>query len=298
VPGTLVVIGTPLGNLDDLSPRALDALRNADCVACEDTRRTAKLLARFDVRVPTVSCHKFNERQRIEPLLGRLRDGQTVALVADGGTPGVSDPGARLVAAAHAESIAVTPIPGPSAVTALLSASGFVADRFVFDGFLPQRAGERRQRLRDLAAEPRPIALFESPHRIRQALEDMAEILGDRAIVLGRELTKQHETLLRGTASELRDALGKAPVRGEITLVVGPLAESGDRAARSDAASSGVVAAWHEALARAEGDRRKAFRDTARRSGLGRDELYRRLAEAGIDPGGRTRRPGRPGRAG
>ena len=204
MPGKLFVIATPLGHLDDLSPRAREALRTADCIACEDTRRTSTLLARFEIATPLVSCHKFNEKARLEPLLRKLAEGRIVALVSDAGTPGVADPGALLVRAAVEAGHEVSPLPGPSAVTALLSVSGFSADRFMFEGFLPHRAGERRRVLRELSSVTRPLVVYETPHRIREALEDVRAVMGDRALVLGRELTKVHETILRGTAGEVR----------------------------------------------------------------------------------------------
>ena len=212
--GKLFVVATPLGNLDDLSPRALATLRSVDAVACEDTRRTAKLLARYTIEVPMVSCHKFNERQRLEPIVERLAAGESVALVCDSGTPGVADPGRLLVREALERGILVCPLPGPSAVTTLLSASGLPADRYVFEGFLPHRAGERRRRLRELRDERRTVVLFEAPHRLHASLLDMQEVLGSRELVLGRELTKLHETILRGSPGELAERLGP-DVRGE-----------------------------------------------------------------------------------
>jgi 16S rRNA (cytidine1402-2'-O)-methyltransferase len=273
----LLVVATPLGNLEDISPRALEALRTADLVACEDTRRTAKLLARHGIEVPTLSCHRFNETRRIESLLERVRSGARVALVSDGGTPGISDPGAQLVRAALEAGLPVRPLPGPSAPVALLSASGMPADRYVFDGFLPARAGERRRRLRELREERRTLLLFEAPHRIRAALSDIGEILGDREVVLGRELTKVHETILRGTAEEVRARLG-TEIKGEITLAV-----SGCRgdAGATDARASEIVSTWRREIERAAGDRRAALRQAARALGLDRAELRRRLDELG-----------------
>ena len=245
VSGTLFVVATPLGNLDDLSPRARHTLGEVAVVACEDTRRTSHLLARYTIDVPTISCHRFNERQRLEPVLERLRAGDDVALVSDGGTPGVSDPGALLVHAALEEGIRVCPLPGPSAVATLLSASGLPADRYVFDGFLPHRAGERRRRLRELQPESRTIVLFETPHRIQLALRDIDEVLGGRRIVLGRELTKLHETILSGTAAQLAQQLGDVQVRGEITLIV---AGHGESDAETDLTAQRIALCWREAL--------------------------------------------------
>jgi len=277
VSGQLLVIGTPLGNLEDISRRALDALREARLIACEDTRRTSRLLAHFGIRTALVSCHRFNERARREPLLQRLRDGESVALVSDGGTPGVSDPGADLVRAALDEGLTVVPVPGPSAVVALLSVCGFPADRFVFDGFLPHRAGERRRRLRELRREPRTIVVFESPHRIHAALRDIGQVLGDRPLVLGRELTKLHETIVGGTAAQVAQRLGD-PVRGEITLAIGP-SRPGEEEAGGEQAADRLLTTWRTALLAAGGDRREALRAAARQLGMSRSELKRALME-------------------
>ena len=279
--GRLLVIATPLGHLDDLSTRAREALRDADVVACEDTRRTAVLLKRFEIDTPMVSCHGFNERARLGPFLARLEEGQTIALVSDAGTPGVSDPGALLVRAAAEAGHRVSPIPGPSAVTALLSVSGLESDRFVFEGFLPHRGGERRRALRELAGEHRPVVVYETPHRLCEALADVAEVLGARPIVLGRELTKVHESILRGSAAELLEAVGEKP-RGEIVLVIAP---AGDEDA-ADLGAERMRKAWREALDAGGGDRRAALKQAAKTLGLKRAELYRRLAELGEDVDG------------
>jgi len=282
VPGKLIVVATPLGNLEDLSPRAVQALSDVDCIACEDTRRTARLLARHGLTTPTLSCHRFNELARLAPILGRLAAGQSVGLVSDAGTPGIADPGALLVREALSRGVEVLPIPGPSAVTALLSVCGFPADRYVFDGFLPHRGGERRRRLRELRDERRPVVLFETPHRIRESLADMAEVLGSRRIVLGRELTKLHESIRRGTAAELLLGLDDE-VRGEITLVVeGANGRVG--ADEVEAASRRILATWRETLTESGGDRRRSLKIAARRLGMKRPELYRRLTELDEEP--------------
>lgn len=283
MPGTLYVVATPLGNLDDLSPRARQVLASVAAIASEDTRRTARLLARFGIDTPTVSLHRFNERERLAPVLARLREGDSVALVSDGGTPGVSDPGRLLVQSALEEGLTVSPVPGPSAVVALLSASGLPADRFVFDGFLPARAGERRRRLRELRGETRTLVLFEAPHRIHASLADLDEILGARGIVLGREMTKVHETLLHGTARALLEQLGPEPVRGEITLAIA--GASGTTAEEVDAGTRRLREAWAAAREASAGDPRLALRRCARELGIGRAELRRRLDELGAaDP--------------
>lgn len=282
--GTLYVVATPIGNLDDLSPRALRVLRQAARIACEDTRRTARLLGRHGIETPTVSCHRFNERSRVEPVLRLLREGHDVAIVSDGGTPGVSDPGALLVREARGEGIIVSPIPGPSAVSTILSVAGLVADRFVFDGFLPHREGERRRRLRELASERRTVVVFEAPHRIVATLKDAAEILGDRYVVLGRELTKIHETVLSGRPAEIVAALGRGTVRGEIVLAIEGAGDTGS-AAGGSASEVRLREVWRRALADTGGDRRRALARAARELGLKRAELYRRISELAEGPG-------------
>jgi len=276
--GTLHVVATPIGNLEDLSPRARDTLAGSALIACEDTRRTSKLLARFAIEVPMVAVHKFSERERLDGVLALLARGDDVALVSDGGTPAISDPGALLVAAARDAGFSVSPIPGPSAVIALLSASGLPGDRFVFDGFLPSRAGERRNRLRQLAAETRTVVVYETPHRIHETLDDVATLLGDRTIVLGRELTKLHETIVRGTADEVRGRLGDGAVKGEIVIAISGF----DPSRAADAAGDDPLATiWNEALAASGGDARAALKAAAKALGLKRPELWRRLAERG-----------------
>ena len=280
-PGTLLVVATPLGNLDDLSPRAREALRSAAIIACEDTRHTAGLLDRFGIGTPRVSCHRFNESERLRPILARLRAGEDVALVSDGGTPGIADPGALLVAAAHEAGIPVRPVPGPSAPAALLSASGLPSDRYVFDGFLPHRAAERRRRLRALAREPRTVVVLETPHRIVDALADLDAILGERPLALGRELTKIHEQVLCGTAATVRARLPDGEIRGEITLAFAGAATAAVPDGGDAEQVAHVRAAWHTALERENGERRRALRAAARDLGIARAELRRRLDEIG-----------------
>ena len=275
--GKLFVVATPLGNLDDISARALETLRSVDTIACEDTRRTAKLLDRYGISARLLSCHRFNEGRRLEPVLERVRAGERVALVSDGGTPGIADPGRLLVRAALEQGLEVIPLPGPNAVAALLSASGLPADRYVFDGFLPHRAGERRRRLRDLAGEKRTVVLFETPHRILDTLADIEEVLGPRRLVLGRELTKLHETILHGTAAELAERLG-ASVRGEITLVL----SGAEGKATGDERAKSLLECWRRAIEESDGNRRTALDRVARELGLRKAEVSRRLAE--LDP--------------
>jgi 16S rRNA (cytidine1402-2'-O)-methyltransferase len=280
VPGTLHIVATPLGNLDDLSPRGRETLEASALIACEDTRRTAKLLAHCGLDVPMVAVHKFSERERLDVILAVLSRGEDVALVSDAGTPGVSDPGALLVAVAHDAGIRVSPVPGPSAVAAILSVAGLPADRFVFDGFLPSRAGERRKRLRALAAEPRTVVVYEAPHRVKATLADMAEVLGARVIVLGRELTKVHETILRGSAHEILARMGDGDVKGEIAI-----AFAGYDAASSPGlaeAEDPLTSVWTGALRASAGDTRAALKAAAKAMGIKKPELWRRLVERGL----------------
>lgn len=218
--GSLVVVATPIGNLGDLSTRATQVLREVDLILAEDTRHTGRLLAHIGSEVPQRSLHEHNEQQRMEEVLTRLQAGERVALVSDAGTPAVSDPGYRLVAACVAAGLRVEPIPGPSAVLAALVASGLPTDRFAFDGFLPRKGAARRRRLAELAAEPRTIVLFAAPHRVAHDLDDLAAALGpERPAALGRELTKLHEEVRHGTLATLATAAADG-VRGEVTLVI------------------------------------------------------------------------------
>lgn len=216
--GLLRVVATPIGNLDDLSPRAARALADADVIACEDTRVTRKLLSRVETRARLIAYHARNERQKTPELVARIASGERVTLVTDAGTPGLSDPGQRLVAACVEAGLRVEAVPGPSAAVAALVVSGLPTARFVFEGFLPRSKGDRRRCLEALAAEERTLVFFEAPHRIAASLADMAEILGPRKAAFARELTKMHEEVVRGTLPELAAAANG--VRGEVTVVV------------------------------------------------------------------------------
>ena len=235
--GLLSVVATPIGNLDDLSPRAARALEAADVIACEDTRVTRKLLTRVPTRARLVPFHARNERARTPELMRRIAAGERVALVTDAGTPGVSDPGHHLILACSDAGLHVEIIPGPSAVLAALVLSGLPTARFVFEGFLPRTATQRRRRLREIAREQRTIVLFESPHRLASSLEDVLATLGDRRAALARELTKVHEEVVRGRLSELFDAV-RGGVRGEVTLVIEGAGE--EEKAHSDPADVAV----------------------------------------------------------
>jgi 16S rRNA (cytidine1402-2'-O)-methyltransferase len=220
--GTLYVVATPIGNLEDITLRGLRVLRAVDLVAAEDTRRTRVLLQAYGVRAPVVSYFEHNQDRRGPELLARLRAGARIALVTDAGTPGVSDPGFRLVRLCRDAGVPVVPVPGPSALVAALSAAGVPADRFVFEGFLPVKPGRRRTRLRELEALGRPVVLYESPYRVAAVLEAITEVFGGAEVILAREVTKRFEEFRRGTAAALREALGAGGVRGEVTLIVNP----------------------------------------------------------------------------
>ena len=219
--GVLYIVATPIGNLEDITLRALRILKEVHLIAAEDTRHTRTLLDRYGVARPVTSYHEHNEKTKARALVERLKRGQSIALVSDAGTPLLSDPGYRLVREAIKAAIPVVPLPGPSAMTALLSVSGLATDRFVFEGFLPARRRERRERLGALREEKRTMVFYEAPHRLKESLGDLLEILGDREAVMGREITKIHEEFLRGRLSEMRARVESEKPRGEITLAVG-----------------------------------------------------------------------------
>jgi 16S rRNA (cytidine1402-2'-O)-methyltransferase len=218
--GTLYVVATPIGNLEDVTLRALRVLREVDLIACEDTRRTRGLLARHGIAAPLTSYFEHNKLRKGRELLRRLAEGKSVALVTDAGTPGISDPGALLVREARAAGVPVVPVPGPSALAAALSAAGVPADRFVFEGFLPARAGRRRARLEALRGQALTVVLYEAPHRLLETLEAIGLVFGEVELVVARELTKQFEEILTGTPGALRERFAAGPIRGEFTLVI------------------------------------------------------------------------------
>lgn len=218
--GKLFIVATPIGNLEDITLRALRMLREVDMVAAEDTRRTATLLARYEIRKPLVSYHEFNEARRTPELVSKLQSGQSIALVSDAGMPTLSDPGMRLLKAVLDANVSIEVIPGPSALTTALAASGLPVEPFLFHGFLPHKSGQRRRLLTQLAPLPYTLAFFESPHRIQRTLAEIEELLGDRRIVLARELTKKFEQILRDRVSVVRKSLENRAIKGEITLLV------------------------------------------------------------------------------
>jgi 16S rRNA (cytidine1402-2'-O)-methyltransferase len=273
--GTLYLVATPIGNLEDITLRALGVLKGVDLIACEDTRHTRKLLSHYKIARPTVSYHEHNERDRARELVARLEAGSDIALVSDAGTPLVSDPGFRLVRDAIERGIRVVPIPGPSAFVAALAASGLPADEFTFAGFLPPRRSARRARLAGLAGLKSTLIFYEAPHRIRATLDDAREILGDRPSALARELTKLYEEFLRGSLSEIASSLEPGDVRGEMVLIVGPpLDDNLSKPVRSS------ILEEIEQVMRDEGlDHKSALKRVARSRGISRSEAYR-LAQA------------------
>jgi 16S rRNA (cytidine1402-2'-O)-methyltransferase len=274
-PGTLYVVATPLGNLEDVTLRGLRVLREVKLVACEDTRRTGGLLRAHGIATPATSYFEHNERWKGARILEVIREGGDVALVSDAGTPGISDPGYRLVREARAQGLAVVPVPGPSAAVAALSVSGLPTDRFLFVGFLPARPGARRTALTELSGVRETLVFYESPVRVLACLEDMEELLGDRSAFLCREATKLHEEYRLGTLSELRALLApRESIKGEIVLVVG--------GAPVKPATSRETAESLFARLTAEGrTRREAVKEVARALGLPAREVYRRVLQVG-----------------
>ena len=267
--GTLYVVATPIGNLDDISPRACRVLDSVDLIAAEDTRRTRGLLSKFGIKTPTISCHDHNEARQIPGLLERLHRGESVALVSDAGTPLLSDPGLLLVRAAHDAGVPVVSVPGPSALVAALSVAGESTDRFVFEGFLPRRTGPRRSRLKNLARETATVVLYESVHRVRDTMADLlAQFGSDRRASIVRELTKLHESVHRGTLGTLAEQLGgEIPLKGEFVLVVA----GGDE--KIGAGDEEILRVFD--LVSAEVSNRTAVTLTAKILGVSRNRVYR-----------------------
>ena len=274
--GKLVLCGTPIGNLEDASPRSLRLLAEADVVACEDTRRTRKLLGHYGVKARSLVVYNdLNERREAPRLLERIAGGAVVALVSDAGMPGLSDPGYRLVRACAAAGVAVEVVPGPSAAVAALAVSGLPPGRFVFEGFLPRKPGPRRRRVAELAGERRTMVLYESPHRIEAAIADLLDGLGDRAAVLARELTKLHEEVRRGGLAELLQGVRADPPRGEIALVIEGAAGA---AAAPDAAE---LASRARELMDGGTARPAALSAVAKEAGVPRKKVFDALLEEG-----------------
>ena len=273
--GTLYLVATPIGNLEDITLRAVRVLREADAVACEDTRRTRGLLSHLGISGKTlISCHEHNESSRAGELVSRMQAGESIALVSDAGMPGISDPGYRVVQAAIEAGLRVEPVPGPSAVAAAVAVSGLPTDSYKFCGFLPARKGQRRKTLEDLKEEAATLVFFETPHRIEAALADVADLLGGRDAAIARELTKVHEEILRGSVGTIRSEIeARGGLKGEIVLLIAGASEGGgecessleDRVSELTAAGAG---------------RMDAIKQAARERGLGKREAYRLLERA------------------
>jgi 16S rRNA (cytidine1402-2'-O)-methyltransferase len=277
--GCLYIVATPIGNLEDITLRALRVLKEADVIACEDTRQTMKLLSHFDISKRLVSYHEHNEITRAPEIVIELEQGAKVALVSDAGTPAISDPGFRLVSLCLRHGIAVVPVPGASAFVAALAASGMPIEEFTFVGFLPARQTARRKALRPLANEPRTVALYEAPHRLLDTLEDALEILGNRPAVIAREVTKAFEEFQRGHIEDLVAAVRKKPPRGEITLLIGP-ADGRVIHLNGNGAGESAVPLSHrvEEIMKERGiDRKAALKMAARERGITRREAYKQL---------------------
>jgi 16S rRNA (cytidine1402-2'-O)-methyltransferase len=281
-PGTLYLVATPIGNLADITHRALQVLRDVGLIACEDTRHTHKLLNHYNITTKTISYHEHNEQQRAADLIERLKQGTSIAIVSDAGTPSISDPGFRLVRAAIENDIPIVPVPGPSALITALIAAGLPTDEFFFAGFLPARANARRARLTELQSVPGTLIFYEAPHRLAETLKDAYEILGEREAVVARELTKLHEEIKRGRLSVLAvDYTEKTDIRGEIVVLI-------DRNVIAAAVTQAVSIATLVDQYEPDGlDHRAALKKAARELGLSRAEAYRKLLSersAGSDP--------------
>jgi 16S rRNA (cytidine1402-2'-O)-methyltransferase len=268
----LYLVATPIGNLEDITLRALRVLKHADLIACEDTRQTQKLLNHFAIETRTISYHEHNEASRANELIEKLAGGQRVAIVSDAGMPGISDPGFRLVSLAIERGIPVVPIPGPAAFVSALVASGLPVDSFCFRGFFSAKSGARRRELEQIRDSKQTIAFYEAPHRIRETMEDIAAVLGpERRIVIARELTKVHEEFLRGTAAEVLQTLRRRDeVKGEITLLIGPAAESAATATELSVRDRVEQIIREEKL-----DQKDALKKVAKERGISKSEAYR-----------------------
>jgi len=266
--GTLYVCATPIGNLEDASIRLIKVLRKVDIIACEDTRRTAKLLQRYRVTTRMTSYHQHNLREKENWLINMLLSGRSIALVSDAGMPGISDPGELLVKRALVEGIKVEVVPGPSALVAALAISGMDTSRFVFEGFIPARAAERQAFLKRLVSEERTIILYEAPHRLLRTLKDMEEIWGARRLAVARELTKVHEEVVRGTPAELKEHFMLNPCKGELTLVV-----EGYREEQETVAKETLLREIEELMEKGI-EKKEAFKMKAREYGLKKRDIY------------------------
>ena len=277
--GSLYLVATPIGNLEDITLRALRVLKEADLIACEDTRHTAKLLVHYGINTPRKSCHEFNEESRVSELIRLLCEGKNIALVSDAGTPLISDPGYKIVSACRKEGIAVIPVPGASAAVAALAASGLPSDGFFFAGFLPSRGAARRRRLEEIAGIPATLILYEAPHRLLDSLKDTAAVLGSRRAALAREITKIHEEFLCGTLDEILDTLRARPeIRGEITLVIDG-AEANGVKDETPVFPESISEHLAEEMKKSGLPRNEALKAVARSRGVSRRDAYRQLQD-------------------
>jgi 16S rRNA (cytidine1402-2'-O)-methyltransferase len=272
--GTLFLVGTPIGNLEDITLRALRTLKEVDLIACEDTRHTQKLLDHYGIEKRTISYHEHNELERAPELIVHLEKGDDIAVVSDAGMPGVSDPGYRLVSLAVRHHVRVVPIPGASAFLSALVASGLPTDSFRFGGFLPAKAGARRSALESARSSPRTQIFYEAPHRVLETMQDVVEIFGrDRRVVVAREVTKLHEEFLRGCAADvLTDLKDRGDIKGEITLLI---AKADENPAMQAAASHGVAARIRELMQADQMEEKNALKQAAKEFGLSKSEAYR-----------------------
>ncbi len=274
MPGKLYIVATPIGNLEDISFRAVRILKEVDLIACEDTRHSAKLLMHYGIHTPRESCHEFNEESKTPQFIAQLRGGKNIALTSDSGTPLISDPGYRLVCGCREEGIPVISIPGPSAAITALAGSGLPSDRFFFEGFLPARSSMRKRRIEELANIPATLIFYEAPHRLLACLEDMSAILGAREAVIARELTKIHEEFAAGNLSELSDLFRSRPkIQGEIVLLV----ERGKAAAAPSIFPSSIRKHLEEEIQKTGLSRNEALKSVARQRGVSRRQAYNDL---------------------
>ncbi|MBS1851233.1 MAG: 16S rRNA (cytidine(1402)-2'-O)-methyltransferase [Acidobacteria bacterium] len=272
--GVLYIVGTPIGNLEDITLRGVRVLKEADLIACEDTRQTQKLLQHYGIATKTISYHEHNEASRAEELMAKLREGMNIALVTDAGMPGISDPGYRVIVQAVGEGMTVVPIPGPAAFVTALAASGLPTDRCRFHGFLPPKSGQRRKALEELKSSAQTEAFYEAPHRLLDALEDVVGVLGaERPVVVARELTKLHEEFLRGQAQEVLATLqARGEVKGEIVLLLG----KAEAEAAADTHLS-VHARVRQIMAEEKLDEKAALKKVAKERGISKSEAYREM---------------------
>ncbi|MCU1220953.1 MAG: hypothetical protein JWN42_2150 [Candidatus Angelobacter sp.] len=272
-PGTLYVVGTPIGNLEDISYRAVRVLKEADLIACEDTRHTAKLLHHYAIDKPSVSYHEHNEAARAEELVAKLELGLNVAQVSDAGMPGISDPGYRVIKLAIERGVQVVPIPGASALVAALAASGLPTESFQFLGFLPAKSGQRRTMLETLRQAEHTTVVYEAPHRITETMKDIVELLGrERPVVLARELTKIHEEFIRGTAEQVLHHIQKHELKGEMTLLIGK-----GEVQKTQAAVKDILQRLDEIMREQKLDEKAGLKVLAKERGLSKSEAYREV---------------------